>query len=236
MNDLRRIFLGLLATFALPWLIIVVGPTLSYQGGLAPVPYNRMAVEAGGDGRGGQYPASIAHSTGALLYAKEGCVQCHSQMVRAGGVGIDTWRQGWGADQGERPGPTRQTRPHDYLWENYAYLGIARHGPDLANVGYRLGERQSVHMRLYSPRSLHRWSNMPSYKHLYRRQAVQGEVPANAVDIVTVRGDDGEDFQWAYVPTEEAELLVDYLYSLKRAEPVPVALMEQLGESRTQGD
>ena len=213
MSDFRKIVFRIGILFGLPWLLMIVVPVIKYQH-LKPVAYDKDK-----DGMDGFYPPAPIHRQGQLVYAREGCVQCHSQMIRAANLGLDAWRKGWGQEQADRaPEPTRSSTLRDYLGEPVAFLGIQRTGPDLANVGWRVTDRNKLHQSLYAPRSLHEWSTMPSYKQLYIVQKAQGPKSAKALEL-TGKFKPAKGFE--VVPTAEAEALVDYILSLKKDYPVP---------------
>lgn len=75
--------LKIAALFALPWLLLIVVPVIKYQA-LKPIAYDKEK-----DGMDGTYPPSVIHRQGQLVYAREGCVQCHSQMIRPAHMGLD---------------------------------------------------------------------------------------------------------------------------------------------------
>lgn len=94
---------------------------------------------------------------GRLVYIAEGCINCHSQLVRP--LVADA-----------RYGPAR---PLDRS-ERPPLVGLRRQGPDLSNVGLR---RQPEWLRahLISPRALVPHSTMPSYDHLFAASDSRGE-------------------------------------------------------------
>jgi cytochrome c oxidase cbb3-type subunit 2 len=213
MSNFRSFILGLVATFGLPWLLLVVVPVIKYQG-LAPAAYDKDK-----DGVEGFYPPAPINGQGQLVYIREGCVQCHTQMIRPTQLALDGWRKGWGQDQEARPAaPVRSNTLRDYLGEKYAPLGFIRSGPDLANYGWRAPERGVIHQKLFAPRSLHDWSNMPAFKSLYIVRKAQGPVSSKALQLT---GKDAPAEGYEVVPTPEAEVLVDYLLSLKKDYPIP---------------
>ena len=130
-------------------------------------------------------------------HAAEGCVYCHTQVIRPTYAGPDMWRPGWGGREAD--GLARETQPMDYTLEEVAPLGYQRIGQDLSNVGHRITTRELMHQHLYDPKSLDPDSGMPAYLHLYKKSPY------------------GE----GLVPTPKAEALVDYLLSLKKDQPVP---------------
>jgi cytochrome c oxidase cbb3-type subunit 2 len=213
MMNFRTFILGLAASFGLPWLLLIVIPAMQYQS-LAPVAYDKEK-----DGIEGIYPPAPVNGQGQLVYIREGCVQCHTQMIRPVQLGLDGWYKGWGQDQEARPATAvRSNRPEDYLGEKYALLGVQRIGPDLTNAGWRLTDRAKVHQHLFNPKSVHDWSTMPNYSHLYKIQKIQGPASDRAVKLPRKFAlPEG----YEAVPTPEAEVLVDYLMSLKRDYPVP---------------
>lgn len=214
MTNLRKFVLGLSAAFGIPWLLLVIIPVLRAQK-LLPTAYDKEK-----DGIEGFYPGAGVYRQGQLVYAREGCVQCHTQMIRPSFNGImDGWKKGWGSDQGETPREVvRSSTMRDYLGEPVAPLGVQRNGPDLANFGYRAKDRASLHVQLYAPRAQDAWSIMPSFRHLYQVQRVQGNGSAHALSLprkyAAKKG-------YEVVPTTEAEELVNYLLSLKKDAPVP---------------
>jgi cytochrome c oxidase cbb3-type subunit 2 len=106
----------------------------------------------------------------------------------------------------------------DYLGEKQATLGVVRAGPDLANYGWRAPSREEIHRKLYAPRSIHEWSNMPALRALYTVRKIQGPVSDRAIRLT---GADAPAEGFEVVPTAEAEELVNYLLSLKKDFPIP---------------
>jgi cbb3-type cytochrome oxidase cytochrome c subunit len=121
---LQPLFLGIFGIFAFSWLGMTVVPNLQI-GSLNP-----QTDEDGGD----VYPAPPSGMAvrGAQVYAANGCVYCHSQQVRPDYGGSDLERK-WG---------DRRSAPRDYIFQPIVMLGKMRTGPDLANVGHRLGSEE----------------------------------------------------------------------------------------------
>ncbi|MEZ4810337.1 MAG: cytochrome-c oxidase, cbb3-type subunit I [Allomuricauda sp.] len=95
------------------------------------------------------------------LYIREGCVGCHSQMIRPFRSEVERW--------GEYSKAGEFVYDHPFLW------GSKRTGPDLAREGAsgRLhgGKSDSWHFKhLYDPRLLEDKSIMPSYQWLIRNK------------------------------------------------------------------
>lgn len=215
MTSSRKFLFGLAAAFGAPWLLLVVIPVISAQK-MVPEAYDKDR-----DGLDGVYPSTTVDRQGQMVYVSEGCAQCHTQMIRPSFAGIaDGWKKGWGSDQSDEPKHVvRPSKWLDYSGESVAPLGIQRNGPDLANYGYRApAERARLHVKLYAPRAISTWSNMPAYRHLYRVKPVEGNGSAHALDLPSeFRPKKG----YEVVPTPAAEQLVDYLLSLKKDAPVP---------------
>ncbi len=85
------------------------------------------------------------------VYVKEGCYNCHSQMIRP-----FTWET---ARYGEVSAADESVFDHPFQW------GSKRTGPDLARVGvkYSVGWH---YRHMIDPREISPGSNMPSYAHL----------------------------------------------------------------------
>jgi cytochrome c oxidase cbb3-type subunit II len=220
MTHFRSFVFYILLAFALPWTLLIAWPALVQYPALAPIAYNKD----NGDELDSAYsfPLSTIHTNGAAVYASEGCVQCHTQIIRDPARTIDGWKKGWGANQEDaRPAtPARGTQLRDYLGEHHSYLGITRNGPDLANAGYRFTSDAQVHLHLYAPQARNPWSNAPAYKHLYTVQAIQGKGSANALDLRGTHHLPKEGYE--VVPTPAAEQLVTYIRSLKRDYALPL--------------
>ena len=96
----------------------------------------------------GMKPYTALQLEGRDIYIKEGCVGCHSQMVRP--FRAETERYGHYSVAGE------SVWDHPFLW------GSKRTGPDLARVGGRYSDDWH-RAHLYNPRNLVPESKMPAY-------------------------------------------------------------------------
>jgi cytochrome c oxidase cbb3-type subunit II len=222
MNNFRSFVFKLILAFGAPWLCLIAWPALVQYPALAPVAYNKDAGDELDSAY--SYPLASVNSNGAAIYASEGCVQCHTQVIRDPASTIDGWRKGWGANQEDaRPAtPARATALRDYVSEKHAYLGITRNGPDLTNAGNRFTSDAEIHMHLYAPQLKNKWSTAPSYKHLYEKREIQGQGSTNALALSGTRFAPEPGYE--VVPTAQAEQLVAYLRSLKRDYALPVAI------------
>jgi cytochrome c oxidase cbb3-type subunit 2 len=96
----------------------------------------------------GMKPRTALQLEGRDIYIREGCVGCHSQMIRP--FRAETERYGHYSVAGE------SVWDHPFLW------GSKRTGPDLARVGGRYSDDwQRAH--LMNPRDLVPESKMPAY-------------------------------------------------------------------------
>jgi cytochrome c oxidase cbb3-type subunit 2 len=93
-------------------------------------------------------PRTALELEGRDIYIREGCVQCHSQMIRP--FRAETERYGHYSVAGE------SVWDHPFLW------GSKRTGPDLARVGGRYSDDWH-RAHLYNPRNVVPESKMPAY-------------------------------------------------------------------------
>lgn len=221
MKELKRFTICLGVAFGLPWLFLVMIPWAKMND-FGPVAYG----DADGEVEAPAYAPGKSGLTeqGYRVYAEEGCVYCHTQMIRPTYAGSDMWRAGWGGR--EEDGLQRETRPRDFAGEKYAFLGVHRIGPDLANVAWRKPDEAWHHLHLYNPRLVSPGSVMPGFNHLYEVKPIEG---GGSEDALALSGADAPATGFEVVPTPEARALVDYILSLKKDYKVPVALKE--GES-----
>lgn len=104
----------------------------------------------------GLKPYSVLELAGRHIYIKEGCANCHSQIIRPFQSEVD--RYGAYSVSGEYA----YDRP--FLW------GSKRTGPDLHRVGdYRTTDWHAHHM--WEPTSVVPGSIMPAYKFLFHKVA-----------------------------------------------------------------
>ena len=96
----------------------------------------------------GLKPYTALQLEGRDIYIKEGCVGCHSQMIRP--FRAETERYGHYSVAGE------SVYDHPFLW------GSKRTGPDLARVGGRYSDEWH-RAHLYNPRNVVPESKMPAY-------------------------------------------------------------------------
>lgn len=212
-NSLRSFFAVLTVLFGVSWCAMVVYPWVALRG-LDRVPY-----EAKDEVADVYYPPRRpGQALGIQVYARSGCAYCHTQMIRPTYAGVDLWRPGWAGREEEKL--ARETRPSDYIGDTFAYLGVARIGPDLSNVGNRIQDASWHYQHLYSPREVTPGSIMPAYRHLFERKRVIG---AGSEDAVAWEEEGG--FRYEYAPSDEARALVMYLLSMRKDHKIPGRLV-----------
>ena len=105
------------------------------------------------------------------LYIREGCVSCHSQMVRPFRSEVE--RYGEYAKAGEF------VYDHPFLW------GSKRTGPDLLRVGGKYSDNWHLN-HMYDPQSTSSGSIMPAYAWLIRNEHDRSDIQAKMEAMVTL--------------------------------------------------
>jgi len=150
---------------------VLIAVALSF-GGLAeivPLMYQAEVIEP----LPGVTPYPALQLAGRDVYIREGCYNCHSQMVRT--LRFETERYGHYSLAGE----SVYDRP--FQW------GSKRTGPDLARVGGRYSDDwHRVHLN--NPRDLVPESNMPGFPWL-EQTAVDGELITKKLKTLKMMGD-----------------------------------------------
>jgi len=185
----------------LPWFIVLVLLVVSVAGLVQIVPlYFQNSIT---QPVRGLMPYTAMQLTGRDIYIREGCNNCHSQMIRP--FRAETERYGPYSVAGEFV----YDRP--FLW------GSKRTGPDLARVGSRYSDEwHRVHLN--NPRDVVPESNMPGYPWLAKAPADASEieakmralralgVPYNDADIAKAKA--------ALANRTEQDALIAYLQNL----------------------
>jgi cytochrome c oxidase cbb3-type subunit 2 len=152
------------------------------------------------------YPA--LELAGRDIYIREGCYNCHSQMVRT--LRFETQRYGAYSVAGE----SVYDRP--FQW------GSKRTGPDLARIGGRYSDDwHRVH--LSNPRDVVPESNMPTYAFMAERALDPGQVQAGMRALRAI-GDPYSDADIEAAPAAlegktEMDALIAYLQQLGKFRP-----------------
>lgn len=128
------------------WFIALTFITVSFAGlaEIVPLFFQRSTTEP----IEGVKPYTALQLAGRDIYVREGCYNCHSQMIRP--FRAETLRYGHYSVAGE------SVYDHPFQW------GSKRTGPDLARIGGKYSDDwHRVH--LADPRAVVPQSNMPSY-------------------------------------------------------------------------
>ena len=134
-------------------LVVAVGGLVE----IVPLSFQRSVTEP----VAGLKPYTPLQLTGRDIYIREGCYNCHSQMVRPFRAEV------------ERYGP--YSVAGEFVYDYPFQWGSKRTGPDLHRVGGRYSDDWH-RLHLLNPRDLVPESNMPSYPWL-------AKTAANAEDI-----------------------------------------------------
>ena len=184
---------------SLMMVLIVVAISFGGLAQIVPLMYQAEAIEPSP----GVVPYPALQLAGRDIYVREGCYNCHSQMVRT--LRFETERYGHYSVAGE----SVYDRP--FQW------GSKRTGPDLARVGGRYSDDwHRVHMN--NPRDVVPESNMPSYPWLMTSPLDPGQVSRRMRALQTL-GDPYSDADIAGVPEAvngktEMDAVVAYLQGL----------------------
>lgn len=151
----------------------------------------------------GLKPLTAMQLEGRDIYIREGCVQCHSQMIRP--MRAETERYGHYSVAGE------SVYDHPFLW------GSKRTGPDLARVGGRYSDDWH-RAHLMNPRDVVPESNMPAFPWLFENK-LTGEYTAKKMEVLRTLGvpftdEDIAGAEAAVKGNTEIDALVEYLQQL----------------------
>ncbi len=145
-----------------PWLLIALVLLVISVGGIVeivPLFFQKSTTEP----VAGLKPYSALRLTGRDIYIREGCYNCHSQMIRP--FRAETERYGHYSVAGEF------VYDHPFQW------GSKRTGPDLARVGARYSDEWH-RTHLNNPRDVVPESNMPGYPWLSKNKLEPQDVVA----------------------------------------------------------
>ncbi len=151
----------------------------------------------------GLQPYTALQLAGRDVYIREGCYNCHSQMIRP--FRAETERYGHYSVAGE------------FVYDRPFQWGSKRTGPDLHRVGGRYSDEwHRVH--LMNPRDVVPESNMPAYPWL-AKNLVDAEVMPKKLSVLRTLGHPYTDEQIKASVEEtkgktEMEALIAYLQSL----------------------
>jgi cytochrome c oxidase cbb3-type subunit II len=151
----------------------------------------------------GLRPLTALELEGRDIYIREGCVGCHSQLIRP--LHAETLRYG------------DYSRAGEAVWDHPFLFGSKRTGPDLARVGKRYSDEWH-RAHLVNPRDVVPESNMPGFPWLAER-TLDGADTADKMRALRVVGvpyteADIEGAQAAVEGQTEMVSLVAYLQQL----------------------
>ncbi|MCS4532765.1 cytochrome-c oxidase, cbb3-type subunit II [Neisseria montereyensis] len=151
----------------------------------------------------GVKPYSALQVAGRDIFIREGCYNCHSQMIRP--FRAETERYGHYSVAGE------SVYDHPFQW------GSKRTGPDLARVGGRYSDEwHRIH--LLNPRDVVPESNMPAFPWLARNK-VDADATVTHMKALRAVGTPYSDEEIEQAPQEltdksELDAVIAYLQSL----------------------
>ena len=154
----------------------------------------------------GLKPYTSLQVAGRDIYVREGCYNCHSQMIRP--FRAETLRYGHYSVAGE------------FVYDRPFQWGSKRTGPDLHRVGGKYSDEwQRIHLN--NPRDVVPESNMPAYPWLEKNPANAASIQAH-MKALRAAGTPYSDEEIAKAPADlkgktEMDALVAYLQSLGRS-------------------
>ena len=151
----------------------------------------------------GMKPLTALQLEGRDIYVREGCYNCHSQMIRA--LRSEVERYGHYSVAGES------------VWDHPFQWGSKRTGPDLARVGGRYSDEWQ-RMHLNNPRDVVPESIMPSYPWLLENTLTGEDTGKKMAALRTVgvpyTDDDIKGAQAAVAGKSEMDAMIAYLQQL----------------------
>jgi cytochrome c oxidase cbb3-type subunit 2 len=185
-----------------PWLLIALVTLVVSVGGaveIVPLFFQKSTTEP----VAGLKPYSPLRLAGRDIYVREGCYNCHSQMIRP--FRAETERYGHYSVAGE------------FVYDRPFQWGSKRTGPDLARVGGRYSDEWH-RTHLANPRDVVPESNMPNYPWLAQTSLVPESIVPKMKALKRL-GDPYTDAEIAAAPAElkdktEEDALVAYLQGL----------------------
>jgi cytochrome c oxidase cbb3-type subunit I/II len=118
-------------------------------------------------------PYSPLELQGRDLYIREGCVGCHSQMIRPFRSEVERY--------GEYSKAGEYVYDHPFLW------GSKRTGPDLHRLGAKYNDNWHFN-HMWDPQSTSPGSIMPGYKWLYENEAMDHSLIEKKMEVMATLG------------------------------------------------
>ncbi len=179
-------------------LVVAVGGLVE----IVPLSFQKSVTEP----VAGLKPYTPLQLTGRDVYIREGCYNCHSQMVRPFRAEV------------ERYGP--YSVAGEFVYDHPFQWGSKRTGPDLHRVGGRYSDEWH-RLHLINPRDLVPESNMPGYPWLARAAAnaedIEAKMRALRVAGVPYSDEDIAKAKGELKDKTEMDALIDYLQVLGTA-------------------
>lgn len=245
----KTFFTGIIAAFALPWLLVIAYPFVKLK-------TQEVITYEDKDGNVVRYhpKPSKRIASGAKVYQQENCQSCHTQVIRNSQAGSEIFRDDWAGVKTKDESGTivedtrRESVSWDYHFENYASIGSRRVGPDLINVANRVeaqvaainkdnqtaidaGEQQALtpemalFLHLYNPRKDTANSDKKSKSKCQANIAMFDKVSdAGQKGHIEALPVAGVEKGYKIVPNARAKALVDYLLSKKHDDQLPPSL------------
>ncbi len=193
------------------WMAVLIALVISV-GGLVEIVPLMLSAQAITPAPGIK-PYPPLELAGRNIYVREGCYNCHSQMIRT--LSYETQRYGHYSLAGE----SVYDRP--FQW------GSKRTGPDLARVGARYSDDWH-RLHLMAPRDLVPESNMPGYPWLATNFIDGADIQAN-MRVLKFLDEAYTDAEIADAPgllegKSELDALIAYLQNLGNHTEFPTAL------------
>ena len=179
-------------------LVVAVGGLVE----IVPLSFQKSVIEP----VAGLKPYAPLELTGRDIYVREGCYNCHSQMVRPFRAEV------------ERYGP--YSVAGEFVYDRPFQWGSKRTGPDLHRVGGRYSDQWHL-IHLMNPRDLVPESNMPAYPWLARNRADADTIEAKMRALRTLgvpySDDEIRGARKALEGRTEMDALIAYLQGLGTA-------------------
>jgi cytochrome c oxidase cbb3-type subunit II len=179
-------------------LVVAVGGLVE----IVPLSFQKSVTEP----VAGLKPYTPLQLAGRDIYVREGCYNCHSQMVRPFRAEV------------ERYGP--YSVAGEFVYDRPFQWGSKRTGPDLHRVGGRYSDEWH-RLHLVDPRALVPESNMPGYPWLARTPANAADIEAHLTALkrlgVPYADEEVKSARAALAGKTEMDALIAYLQSLGTA-------------------
>ena len=136
------------------------------------------------------------------IYIREGCVTCHTQMIRPFRSEVLRYD----------PNNMEYSKAGEFVYDHPFLWGSKRTGPDLHRVGKKYGDSWHYN-HMYDPQSMSPGSIMPRYPWLFTQQVdmEQTQSMINALRTIGVPYEDGYEFIANDDLIKQAEVIVDNL-------------------------